>query len=44
MEGKDHLEDLNVDNKLIEWISGKLSVRVWTVCNWLRIETSGRLL
>jgi hypothetical protein len=41
-EGRDHLEDLGVDGKIIlECIIGKYSGKVWTGCIWIRIETSG---
>jgi hypothetical protein len=28
----DHLEDLGVDGKILEWISGTYIGRVWTGC------------
>jgi hypothetical protein len=38
---RDLSEDLGIDNRtILEWILGK----VWTVCIWLRIVTSGGLL
>jgi hypothetical protein len=44
-EGKNHLEDLDVDRKMIlEWIVGTWDVKVWTGCMWHRIGTSGGLL
>jgi hypothetical protein len=43
--GRDHLEDLGVDVRIIlEWILGKYSGKVWTRFIWLRIGASGRLL
>jgi hypothetical protein len=45
LKGRDHLEDLGVDRKIIsDWIFGKEGGRVWTVCIWIRIETSGEPL
>jgi hypothetical protein len=39
------LEDLGIDEKItLEWISGKLSGKVWDGIMWLRIETFERLL
>jgi hypothetical protein len=33
---------LGVDRKItLEWILGKLGGKLWTGCNWLRIETKG---
>jgi hypothetical protein len=43
--GRDHLEDLAVDGKIIlEWILEKLGGDLWTRFIWLRTETSGRFL
>jgi len=44
LKGRDHLEDLGIDRKIIlEWILGKQSGKVWTVI-WFRTGTSGRVL
>jgi len=43
-EGKNHLEDLDVDGKILEWILGKQNGKVWTGCIWLRIGTTVCLL
>jgi hypothetical protein len=33
VKGRDHLEDLSMDGKIIlEWILGKWAGRVWTGC------------
>jgi hypothetical protein len=41
-KGKDHLEDVGVDCKIIlEWILGKYDGRLWTGFICLRIGTSG---
>jgi len=45
MQRKTNLEDLGIDGWIIlEWILKKYVVKVWTRFNWLRRETSGRLL
>jgi hypothetical protein len=42
LKGRDHLEDLGVDRKIIlEWMLGTQGERLWTGCIWPRIETSG---
>jgi hypothetical protein len=44
LKGRDHLEDLGVDRKIILiWILGENSGKVWTGCIWLRTETSSGL-
>jgi hypothetical protein len=44
MMGRDHLEDLGVDDRIIlEWILGKYDVKVCTGFIWIRIGTSGGL-
>jgi hypothetical protein len=42
--GRDHLEDLGVDGKILEWILGKEGGKVWAGFIWLRIGTSCGLL
>jgi hypothetical protein len=43
LKGRDHLEDLGVDGRIIlEWILGKQGGKVWAGCIWLRIMTSVR--
>jgi len=45
LEGREHLEDLDVDGKtILERILRKYSESVWTGFIWLRTGTSGRLL
>jgi hypothetical protein len=44
LNGKDYLEDLGVDGKILEWILGKRGGRVWSGFIWLWIGTSGGLL
>jgi hypothetical protein len=45
LKGRDHLEDLGVDGKIIlKWILRKVGKKLWTRCIWLRIGTSGGLL
>jgi hypothetical protein len=40
-KGRDHLEDVGVDCKIIlEWILGKYDGRLWTGFIWLRMGTS----
>ena len=40
MRGTDHLEDLDVDWRIIlKWIFRKWDVGVWTGSSWLRIGT-----
>jgi hypothetical protein len=43
LKGRDHSEDLNVDGKILERISGRVGRKVWTGYIWLRIGTSGGL-
>jgi hypothetical protein len=44
LKGRDHLEDLGVDVKLIlKSILRKYSGKMWTGFIWLRIGTSGGL-
>jgi hypothetical protein len=45
LKGRDHLENLGVDGKIIlEWTLGKYVAWVWTQFVWFRIGTSGRSL
>jgi hypothetical protein len=45
LEGRDHVEDLDVDGRIIlERVLGKEGGMLWTGFMWLRIGTSGRLL
>jgi hypothetical protein len=40
--GRDHLEDTDVDGKIIlKWSLGKLCLKVWIGFIWLRIGTGG---
>jgi hypothetical protein len=41
---REHSEDLGVDGRILKWILGKQSEKVWTGFSWLRIRTSGRIL
>jgi hypothetical protein len=44
-EGKDNLEDLRVDGKVIlKWTLRKLGGKMWTGCIWIRMGASGGLL
>ena len=44
-EGRDHLEDPDVDGQIIlRWIFGKWDVGLWTGSSWFRIATGGGLL
>jgi hypothetical protein len=45
LEGKDNLEDLGIDGRIIlRWSLEKWGLKVWTGFIWLRIQTSGGLL
>jgi hypothetical protein len=45
LKGGDHLEDLDVDGRIIlEWILGKEVGKAWTGAIWLRIGTGDGLL
>jgi hypothetical protein len=45
LEGKNHLEDLGTDGRMIqEWILGKQGEKMWTGLIWIRLGTSGRFL
>jgi hypothetical protein len=45
LQGRDHLEYLSVDWKIIlECMIGKYDRKVWTGYVWLRIETNDGLL
>jgi hypothetical protein len=39
--GRDHSENGGVDGKILKWILGKYSGKVWTACIWLSIGTRG---
>jgi hypothetical protein len=41
---RDHLEDLGVDGKILEWLLGDWGGKMWDGFTWLRIGTSGGLL
>jgi len=44
LKGRNHLEDLGIDGKIIlEWMLGKWG-KAWIECIWLRIGTGGGLL
>jgi hypothetical protein len=36
-----HLEDLDVNGKILIWMLKKKGERVWTKFMWLRMETNG---
>jgi hypothetical protein len=45
LKERDHLKDIDIDERIIlERILGKWGGKVWTVCIWLSIGTSGGLL
>jgi hypothetical protein len=45
LKGRDHLENLSVDGKIIlKWILGKQGRKLWIECTWLRIGASGGFL
>jgi hypothetical protein len=45
VKGRDHLEDLHTDGKIIlKCILKKQSIRLWSKFAWHRIGTSGRFL
>jgi hypothetical protein len=37
-----HLEDLDVDGRILKYISKRYDGRAWTGLIWLRIKTNGR--
>jgi len=39
--GGDHLEDVGVTEKAVQWILGTQGGKVWTGCTWFSIGTSG---
>jgi len=41
LNGRNRLEDLVVDVRITEWISGKWGEMVWAGCVWLRIGARG---
>jgi hypothetical protein len=42
---RDHLKDQGIDGRMgLNWISGRLTKRMWNGFTWLRIGTSGWLL
>jgi hypothetical protein len=42
VKGRDHVEELSVDGRMIlEWILKEKGRRLWTGIMWLRIGTSG---
>ena len=43
-ERKRHLEDPDVDGRILRWIFRKWNVGFWTGLIWLRIGTGGRHL
>jgi len=43
LKGRDHLEDLGVDGKILEWILEKKGGKVLIGCIWLRRGTNGGL-
>jgi hypothetical protein len=44
LKGRDHLEDIGVDAKILQWIIGKEGLKVCTGFICPKIGTSGRLL
>jgi hypothetical protein len=45
MKGRDNFEDLCVNRRVIlKRVLGEKRGKLWTVCIWLRAETSGGLL
>jgi hypothetical protein len=44
LKGRDHSEDVGIDEKTSEWIIGKKHGKVWTGFIWLGIGTSDGLL
>jgi hypothetical protein len=44
LKRRDHLEDLGVDERILEWILGKQGGKVLTGCIWVRIGISSGLL
>jgi len=40
----DHWGDLGIDGWILEWISRKWVVGIWTGLGWPRIKTGGRRL
>jgi hypothetical protein len=44
LKGRDHLEDLGIDGRILEWILGKQGGKVWNGFIWLRIGNNIGLL
>jgi hypothetical protein len=44
LKGRDHLEDLGIVGKTLEWVLGQQCGKLWTGFIWLRIGTNGGLL
>jgi hypothetical protein len=42
--GREHLEDLSIDERILNCIIKKEDGRKWSGFMWLRAETSGRLV
>jgi hypothetical protein len=43
-KGRDNIENLAIDRKVLEWILGKWGGKVWTVSNSSKIGTGDWLL
>jgi hypothetical protein len=44
LKGRDHFEELDIDESILEGFLGKYGGKLWTGFMWFRIQTCGGLL